>query len=62
LKGLFWGRKMDIQIVLPTSPVKPINIRRDDKQKNQQNSADTEQEDKPKQENNDGIQHIDEIV
>jgi len=55
---------MDIQIILPTSPVKPINIRRDDKQKNKQNSADTEQEqdDKPKQENNDGIQHIDEIV
>jgi len=55
---------MEIQTVLPTSPIKPINIRHDDKQKQkqQQTPAETEQKGKPKQEKNDGIQHIDEIV
>jgi len=55
---------MDIQTVLPSSPIKPIKIRRDDEQKKQQQQTpeETEQEDKPKQEDNTGIQHIDEIV
>jgi len=56
---------MEIQTVLPTSPIKPIKIRRDDEQKKQQQQTpeETDQENKPKQKNNTDIQqHIDEMV
>ncbi len=60
---------MEIETVLPTSPIKPITIQGNGRQKKQQqhphqNPADIEpeQKDKFEQENNDGVQHIDEIV